>query len=145
MVEFNRRIFDSSLISFFVHDNKFSIWNSRVIFWESQFAWNVWSCPVALWIVQKENLRFIIVLVFFCKQFSFWKINSKIKSCWFGLILYSGNWILTDVDFATSCFFFASVYRLYCLMHCLELCWYLQLQLDISFQVSLLYQQALPH
>ena len=26
------------------------------------------------------------------------------SSCWFGLILYSGNWIHTDIDFATSCF-----------------------------------------
>ena len=31
------------------------------------------------WIVQKENLKFLIIMVVFCKQFPFWKVNFRIK------------------------------------------------------------------
>ena len=31
------------------------------------------------WIVQKEDLKFLIIMVLFCKQFPLWKVNFRIK------------------------------------------------------------------
>ena len=42
------------------------------------------------------------------------KSQFHIKSCWFGLISKSGNWTLTDFDFAMFCFFCSGLSLVFC-------------------------------
>ena len=67
------------------------------------------------WIVQKENLEFLIIVVVSVNSFLFGRSTSESK----GLTLYNGNGTLTDVVSATS---YTSVYRLHFLVYYLELC-----------------------
>ena len=103
--DFTSRILDRSFISFFVHDNEFCSSRTTGCLSEKLIYMKCMPCLITFQIVQRENLKFFIVLIIFCKQFSLWKVNFRIKSCLFRLALYSGNETLTDAVSTTSWFF----------------------------------------